>query len=353
MWWVVVHWYSTYCTEDPDIPGYCTMHVWTALLFAALALLCWRPRAVDRLLIDPFPVPSPGASAVLLTGTSSGLGRHAALWLARDGYTVLATVRKAEDARLLAEAWQREKQLEKQLEKQTEKDSGGGDVVPIIMDVTSDESVAAASAAVDALLEERRLDLAAIVNNAGVNANGGILSAGGAVTSYEWNFGVNVFGVVRVTRQFLPAMKRGEKGGRVVNVGSVAGIIAADKGSPYTATKHAMEGMSDAWRRELAAEQISVSLIQPGFIASKMCNRKVCDDAYLPDFSKAVLHAVEDPYPQARYPVAGVVVMPAWLAVWFDALIPDRIADAIINMVAKKSGINADTAGVSHMTTNL
>ena len=48
-----------------------------------------------------------------------------------------------------------------------------------------------------------------------------------------------------------------------------------------------------------------------------------------------------------------VVVMPAWLAVWFDALIPDRIADAIINMVAKKSGINADTAGVSHMTTNL
>lgn len=315
------------------------MHVWQALLGATLALLCWRPRAVDRLLMDPFPVPSPGASAVLLTGTSSGLGRHAALWLARDGYTVLATVRKAEDADALAEAWQ--------LEKQREKESGGGDVVPIIMDVTSDESVAAASAAVDALLEERRLGLAAIVNNAGVNANGGILTAGGAVTSYEWNFGVNVFGVVRVTRQFLPTMKRGEKGGRVINVGSVAGIIAADKGSPYTATKHAMEGMSDAWRRELAAEQISVSLIQPGFIASKMCNRKVCDDAYLPDFSKAVLHAVEDPYPQARYPVAGVVVMPAWLAVWFDALIPDRIADAIINMVAKKSGINADTAGGS------
>jgi short-subunit dehydrogenase len=130
----------------------------------------------------------------------------------------------------------------------------------------------------------------------------------------------------------------------VINVGSVAGFIAADKGSPYTSTKHALEGLSDAWRRELAEDKISVSLIQPGFIASKMCKRKVCDDAYLPDFSKAVMHAVESPYPQTRYPVAGVVVMPAWLAVWFDAIIPDRIADAIVNTVARKAGVSADTA---------
>ena len=102
--------------------------------------------------------------------------------------------------------------------------------------------------------------------------------------------------------------------------------------------------MSDAWRRELAEEQISVSLIQPGFIASEMCSRKECDGSYLPAFSESVLHAVRDPYPQPRYAVAGVVV-PAWLAVWFDALIPDRIADCIVTFVANYAGVNPDTAG--------
>ena len=74
-----------------------------------------------------------------------------------------------------------------------------------------------------------------------------------------------------------------------------------------------------------------------------MCNRK---SAMTPtDFSEAVLHAVRDPYPQPRYAVAGVIVMPAWLAVWFDALLPDRLADFIINIVAKRFGITPNTAG--------
>ena len=310
----------------------------TWVLGIAAAVLCYHPRCIDRLLIAPFPVPQPHSSAIILTGTSSGLGRHAALWLARKGgFTVYATVRKAEDAEALASAWK--------LEAQGESTSATGDVVPIIMDVTSEKSVGAAFETVKTLVEERGQSIAAIINNAGVNANGAIMSDGGSVSSYEWNFGVNVFGVVRVTRQFLPAMKGSSKGGRIVNVGSVAGVLAADKGSPYTATKHALEGMSDAWRRELAQDQISVSLIQPGFIASKMCNRKECDDAYLPDFSEAVLHAVRDPYPQPRYAVAGVIVMPAWLAVWFDALLPDRLADFIINIVAKRFGITPNTAG--------
>eukprot|EP00946_MAST-07B_sp_MAST-7B-sp1_P004133 g4133.t1 len=309
----------------------------------AAAVLCYHPRCIDRLLIAPFPVPQPQSSGIVLTGTSSGLGRHAALWLAREGgFTVYATVRKAKDAEALASAWKLEAQQAQEAE--GESTSVTGDVVPIIMDVTSEKSVDVAFETVKSLVEERGQSIAAIINNAGVNANGAIMSEGGSVSSYEWNFGVNVFGVVRVTRRFLPAIKSAGKGGRIVNVGSVAGVLAADKGSPYTATKHAMEGMSDAWRRELAQDQISVSLIQPGFIASKMCNREECDDAYLPDFSKAVLHAVRDPYPQPRYAVAGVIVMPAWLAVWVDALLPDRLADFIINIVAKRTGITANTA---------
>ena len=153
--------------------------------------------------------------------------------------------------------------------------------------------------------------------------------------SYAWTFNVNVFGVVRVTQAFLPIMKESSgKGGRVINVGSVAGVISQDNSSPYTATKHAVEGMSDAWRRELARDDMSVSLIQPGFIASNMCDSPICDKSALPEFSNAVLHAVQDPYPKTRYAVAAVVVMPAWVAVWVDSILPDRVADWVIGHIS-------------------
>ena len=101
-----------------------------------------------------------------------------------------------------------------------------------------------------------------------------------------------------------------------MNIGSVAGVLAASNGSPYLATKHALEAMSDSWRQELALSGIAVSLVQPGFIASKMCQKDVCDDAELPYFSAAVAHAITSSYPKSRYPVASVIVMPSWLAVW-------------------------------------
>ena len=310
-----------------------------AALAAILAALAFRdyPRWLNRLLVMPFLSPDPSASAVLITGCSSGLGRHAALWLAMHGggFTVLATVRKEADADALRAAWTEEVR------------SGGGavphgDLVPIIMDVTSDESVSAAAVVVDEVLAKRGLDLAGVVNNAGVNAHGGVLSAAGSADSYLWNFDVNVFGVVRVTQKFLPRMTRSGKGGRLVNVGSVAGVTSPHKGSPYTATKHALEGMSDSWRRELAEQGVSVSLIQPGFIASSMCSRKICDDAYLPKFSESVLDAVTAPYPKTRYAVANVVVMPAWLAIWLDSVLPDRVADFVVGLVTRNTGIGRD-----------
>ena len=310
-----------------------------ALFIAGFALVCYHPRFIDRLLIEPFIEPRAAESAVLITGTSSGLGRHASLYLAsRGGFTVIATVRKETDVISLKRAWEKERERKHGMEI--------GDVVPIIMDVTSEESVSTAKYVVEKILKERGLDLVAIINNAGVNAHGSILSEAGSPSSYEWNFGVNVFGVVRVTQEFLPAINRSKNGGRVLIVGSVAGVLAAEKGAPYTATKHSLEGMADAWRRELYNDKISVSLIQPGFIASKMCSREICDDSYLPDFSSAVLHATRDPYPQTRYAVANVVVMPAWLAVWIDSTLPDRVSDWIVSVVVKNTGISADVDNV-------
>ncbi|GMH54747.1 hypothetical protein TrLO_g10991 [Triparma laevis f. longispina] len=289
-----------------------------ALLLAALAYD--YPRWLDRILIDPYPPPSPAKSAILITGTSSGLGRAASFYLANNGFTVLGTVRNEKDADELSNAWTEE----------AAKSQATGAIVPIEMDVTSDESVTAAQVSIYSLLKVRGLNLAAIVNNAGVGVQGPVLSRSGSASSYEWSFQVNVFGVVRVTQAFLPLMKQNGEG-RLITVGSVAGVLCQENGAPYTATKHALEGMSDTWRRELSRSNLSVSLIQPGFIASNMCDSERCDISGLPKFSEAVLHAVSDEYPKTRYAVADVVVMPAWLAVWVDSILPDRVADWVID----------------------
>ena len=115
-----------------------TILIYLVLLFA----LVLYPGLLDRLLIDPFPSPSPAKSAVLISGTSSGLGRNAAFRLANNGFTVLGTVRSLEDANKLSDEW-----------KEAQQASPSGEIIPIKMDVASDESVAAAADAVRALLE--------------------------------------------------------------------------------------------------------------------------------------------------------------------------------------------------------
>lgn len=167
---------------------------------------------------------------------------------------------------------------------------------------------------------------------------GGKTIAAATVEDYRWNFEVNVFALQRVTSAFLPLLAT--PGGRVVNVGSVAGFLANAKSMPYSGTKHAVEALSDAWRQELHPQGISVSLVQPGFIASKMCTKKdLCDEGELPAFSSVVLDAVASPFPRTRYPVAWVAVVPSWVACWIDALFPDRLTDFITRVVTENSGI--------------
>ena len=114
----------------------------TTLVLLLAVLVVLYPGWLDRILIDPFPSPSPAKSAVLISGTSSGLGRNAAFLLANNGFTVLGTVRSAEDADKLRDAWE-----------EVQHASQSGEIIPIKMDVASDESVAAAADDVRALLE--------------------------------------------------------------------------------------------------------------------------------------------------------------------------------------------------------
>jgi NAD(P)-dependent dehydrogenase (short-subunit alcohol dehydrogenase family) len=182
---------------------------------------------------------------VLVTGATAGIGRMSALHLARQGHHVLATGRKpAELATLAAEAKAADLKLD-----------------TILLDVTSAESITAAVVEVDRLTNGHGLDV--LVNNAGF----GVLGPSSEITDSEMRrqYETNVFGLMNVTRAFLPRM-RDRRSGRIVNVSSVGGRLTLPFFGVYNSTKYAVESLSDALRYVLRAFGIDVVLIEPGVI---------------------------------------------------------------------------------------
>ncbi len=180
-------------------------------------------------------------SVVLITGCSSGFGKLAALEFARRGDTVFASMRNtAKSGPLLEEAKAAGLSLE---------------VVPL--DVTARASVE--SAVSDVLRRAGRLDV--LVNNAGVGTHGPVEDFDD--DEFQKIFNTNVYGVIRVTRAVLPAMRE-QRSGTIVNVSSVAGRVAAPYGGVYSASKHAVEALSDALYYELHPFGIRVVVIEPG-----------------------------------------------------------------------------------------
>ena len=126
-------------------------------------------------------------------------------------------------------------------------------------DVTSDASVA--KLVDDVLSEAGRIDL--LVNNAGVGLFGGAEES--SVAQVQALFDVNLFGVIRMTNAVLPSMRRrGE--GRIINMGSVLGLVPAPYSAHYSAAKHAIEGYSESLDHEVRAFNIRVSVIEPAFV---------------------------------------------------------------------------------------
>ena len=168
---------------------------------------------------------------VLITGAGSGIGKACALRLAAEGCRVVAAGRRRGPLEEL-----------------------GGGIEPLAMDVTDEASVR------DALAAAGPLD--AVVNNAGVSVMGAIE----AVPLDEWRrqFETNVFGMATVCREALPGLR--ERRGRIVNIGSVAGRLAAPFMGVYGASKHAVEGLTDALRREVQPMGVHVALVRPGFV---------------------------------------------------------------------------------------
>ena len=183
------------------------------------------------------------ARAVLITGTSSGIGKACALHLDRLGYQVFAGVRKTADGRALRKI-------------------ASPRLIPVHLDVTDGSSITAAKALI--AQETGDSGLFSLVNNAGLGLAGPLEFQ--PVSELRQQMEVNLFGVVAVTQSMIPLLRQGR--GRIINIGSISGVSAMPFQGAYCATKFAIEAISDALRIELRPWGIHVSIVQPGDIAT-------------------------------------------------------------------------------------
>lgn len=180
--------------------------------------------------------------SVLVTGSSTGIGRACAQRLDRAGWRVLAGVRREEDGeRLRAEASDR--------------------LEPVIVDVTDGDSIRAAT---DRVLEATGGRLDGLVNNAGVAVSGPLEFL--PPEDLRAQLEVNLVGHVAVTQALIPALRTAR--GRVVNMGSVGGRIGQPFVGPYSASKAALASVSESLRRELRPWGIWVAVVEPGSVAT-------------------------------------------------------------------------------------
>lgn len=184
---------------------------------------------------------------VLVTGTSKGIGYATALDLGRAGHTVYATMRNPDRAPQLGEAVAKEK-------------------LPVkisVMDVNSDSSVAEAVAVIRA--DGGQID--ALVNNAGLGEMGAIEEV--PIETFRAIMQTNYFGALRCIKAVLPIMR--ERGsGCIVNVTSIAGRIAASPEGAYSASKFALEALSEMLAQEVKQFGIRVAIVEPGIIDTDM-----------------------------------------------------------------------------------
>jgi NAD(P)-dependent dehydrogenase (short-subunit alcohol dehydrogenase family) len=179
---------------------------------------------------------------VLITGASSGIGQACATYLHERSYTVYGTSRQAsppDPAQMRAT-----------------RDAGGSHVM-VQMDVTNGESVERAVHAV--MRVEGRIDV--LVNNAGIGICGAVEDT--PIEAAKEQFETNFFGGMRVTRAVLPGMRK-RRSGLIVNVSSMAGRLGIPFQGLYSASKFALEGLSEALRLEVRPFGIEVVVLEPG-----------------------------------------------------------------------------------------
>lgn len=272
------------------------------------------------------------SKAVLVTGASTGIGYACVDTLAKAGFVVFAGVRSERDSENVSALH--------------------GNVRPLLLDVTVPEQVAAAAQAIRA----SGASLCGVVNNAGIAVAGPLEYL--PLDEFRRQFEINVFGALAVTQAMLPLL-RAATDARIVFMSSVSGQIAPPYVGPYASSKFALEAMADALRMELASFGIGVSLVQPGNVRTPIWQKgRDAKDALIARLPKealahygeavdalvrvteheertgiepsavaaAVLRALTEERPKARYPVGNP---PAWQR-RLAALLPERIRDRMI-----------------------
>lgn len=257
------------------------------------------------------------AKIALVTGASSGIGQATATRLAQAGYTVYGTSRRGSG-------------------------TSGQLFEMLSLDVTSDESV---TAAVQQIMQRAgRIDL--LVNNAGF----GVAPAGAeesSIAQAQAIFDTNFFGIVRMTRAVVPQMRQ-QGAGRIINMGSVLGLLPMPYGALYAATKHAVEGYSESLDHELRTRGIRVSVIEPAYTktpfdtnfleadakldayrdARTAVNQRVKDVMATADqpgvVAEVVLRAASAAHPRLRYTAGGL----ASRLIWLRRFAPAGLVDA-------------------------
>lgn len=280
-----------------------------------------------------------GQRSVVITGASTGIGKACALDLSSRGWQVFAGVRQSADGeRLRAESVLR--------------------IEPVRIDVTDEQSIAEAVQVVSKKLGSEGIQ--GLVNNAGIVVACPLEAL--PIADLREQLEVNVVGQVAVTQAFLPLLRQGR--GRIVNMGSIAGRAALPTMGPYSASKFALEALTDALRLELQAWGIHVSIVEPGAIATPIWEKskqaaaeietnanpslrglykdlvaRVRDavaeaerSAIGPEaVAKAVWHALTAPYPKTRY----LVGTDAKIRATMQKLLPDRWQDWLLTRVLK------------------
>ncbi len=279
--------------------------------------------------------------AVLITGVSSGIGHSTAREFANCGYQVFGSVRQEIDAqRLKAEI--------------------GVNFTPLLFDVTDTEAIQNAAKQVASIVEDR--GLAGLINNAGIATCGPLMYQ--PIAEIRWQFEVNVVAPIAITQAFLPLLKIEQaataRPGRVINISSVGGKVAAPFVGAYAGSKHAIEGLSHSLRRELRLHDIDVIIIGPGAVNTPIWDKESAQDLsrynrdlsqydsteyqstlqafqkYMTGMGKAgyspqvvgkfIRTAFESRHPKSRYAIVPDAV-PNW---YLPRILPDRWLDQLI-----------------------
>ncbi|MDZ8027783.1 MAG: SDR family oxidoreductase [Nostoc sp. DcaGUA01] len=271
---------------------------------------------------------------VLITGASTGIGQACALLLDRLGFSVFAGVRQDIDAQTLQE-------------------KASPKLIPVFLDVTDAESIASVVDKVTNTVGD--VGISGLVNNAGIAVPGPLELL--PIAEFQHQMNVNVTGQLAVTQAFLGLLRQGR--GRIINMGSIAGRSPTPFLGAYNASKFALEALTDVMRMELKPWGISVSIIEPGSIATPIWNKSLTQadigQDSLPEsalnlygqamnavrqkmqiiasrgisadiVAQAVVHALTAKQPKTRYLIGQDAKIQAVL----KHILPDKLHDRII-----------------------